>query len=92
MVREGADRQEMHERLRQHSMRAWEAIHKDEPNPLIDLLCADTAILKFLQPSRIRTMLEVETYLGLAPQKAADFASQIRNKFTSSETSEESGS
>jgi adenylosuccinate lyase len=89
LVREGADRQEMHERLRQHSMRAWESIHAGEPNPLIDLLCADTAILKFLQPSRIRTMLEIDTYIGLAPQKAIDLASQIRHKFISPEPSEE---
>lgn len=90
LVSEGANRQEMHERLRQHSMRAWEAIRSGDPNPLIELLCADTAILKHLQPSRIRSLLEIQTYLGLAPQKAADFALQIRQKFIASETLEES--
>jgi adenylosuccinate lyase len=90
LVHEGANRQEMHEQLRHHSMRAWEAIRSGNPNPLIDLLCADTTLLKYLQPSRIRSLMEVQTYLGFAPQKAADFAQQIRQKFIASETSDES--
>lgn len=90
LVQEGANRQEMHERLRQHSMRAWEAIRSGSANPLIDMLCTDTALLKFLQPTRIRSLMEIQSYLGLAPQKAADLAHQIRQRFTSSETSDES--
>jgi adenylosuccinate lyase len=90
LVHEGANRQEMHERLRQHSMRAWEAIRSGNPNPLVDLLCGDTALLKYLQPTRIRSLMEIQTYLGLAPQKAEDFAAQIRHKFIASESLEES--
>jgi adenylosuccinate lyase len=89
LVQQGADRQEMHERLRQHSMRAWEAIRNGNTNPLIDLLCADTALLKYLQPTRIRSLMEIQTYLGLAPQKATEFALQIRHKFIAPETSDE---
>ncbi len=90
LVHEGANRQEMHERLRQHSMRAWEAIRNGNPNPLIDLLCADTTLLKYLQPTRIRSLMEIQTYLGLAPQKATEFAAQIQHKFVASELLEES--
>jgi adenylosuccinate lyase len=90
LVQEGANRQEMHERLRQHCMRAGEAIRSGSANPLIDMLCTDTTLLKFLQPTRIRSLMEIQSYLGLAPQKAADFALQIRQRFTSSETSDES--
>jgi adenylosuccinate lyase len=89
LVREGANRQEMHERLRQHSMRAKETIRNGNPNPLIDLLSADTALLKYLQPTQIRSLMEIKTYLGFAPQKADDFALQIRKKFSVSETSDE---
>ena len=90
LVQEGANRQEMHERLRKHSIRAWDAIRSGSANPLIDMLCTDTALLKFLQPTRIRSLMEIQSYLGLAPQKAADLALQIKQRFTSSETSDES--
>ena len=33
LVRAGADRQHMHERLRQHSLKAWESIKAGRPNP-----------------------------------------------------------
>jgi len=89
LVKEGADRQEMHERLRQHSMRAWEAIREGGANPLIDSLCTDTTFLKYLQPTQIRSLLEVTTYLGLAPEKAKAFATQIQNKFKDPEPAEE---
>jgi adenylosuccinate lyase len=90
LIKEGADRQEMHERLRLHSMRAWETMQEGNPNPLIDLLCSDTALLKYLQPAQIRGLLEVSTYLGLAPEKAKNLASLIQNKFKEPETTAES--
>ena len=37
----GADRQVMHERLRAHSMQAWNRVTKGEPNPLYELIRAD---------------------------------------------------
>lgn len=89
LVKADADRQEMHERLRQHSMRAWEVIREGNPNPLIDLLCSDTTLLKYLQPSQIRSLLEVRTYLGLAPEKSKAFAAQIQNKFIETESTED---
>jgi adenylosuccinate lyase len=81
LVRAGADRQEMHELVREHSMRAWEALAKDETNPLVESLCADTAILGYLQPTRIRELMAIESYTGLAPERARDIAQQIVDKF-----------
>jgi adenylosuccinate lyase len=83
LVQSGADRQQMHERLRQHSQRAWEALLRGEPNPLADSLCADTAILKYLQPVKVRSLLDVQSYMGLGPEKARRYSSQIREKFAS---------
>jgi adenylosuccinate lyase len=81
LVRAGADRQEMHENLKEHSMRAWEAIGKGEASPLIESLCADTAILGNLQPTRIRELMKIESYVGLAPERAREIAKQIQEKF-----------
>ncbi len=43
LVHAGADRQEMHERLREHAMRAWSEIQAGQPNLLADTVCDDPA-------------------------------------------------
>jgi adenylosuccinate lyase len=78
LVRAGADRQAMHARLREHSFAALEVVRAGGPNPLADRLASDTSILHYLQPARIRGLLEAETYLGLAPARAREMASLIR--------------
>jgi adenylosuccinate lyase len=87
LVREGADRQEMHERLRQHSMSAWKAVQEGKANPISDLLASDTTLLKFLQPARVRALLNAENYVGQAPARARHMAERIRTRLTSAETS-----
>jgi len=85
LVREGADRQLMHERLREHSMVAWETIGQGLPNPLADHLSADTTLLKYLQPARLRELLQADSYVGLAPQRARSMAESIRKRFPPAE-------
>jgi hypothetical protein len=70
-------------------MNAWETIREGNPNPLVDSLTTDTALLKYLQPTHIRSLLEVSTYLGLAPEKAQSFAQRIYTKFVDQETNDE---
>ncbi len=72
----------MHERLRQHSMSAWETYQTKGKNPLKGLLSKDTALLKHLQPARIRKLLDASTYVGLAPVRAKEMAARIRGRFT----------
>ena len=80
LVRSGADRQEMHERLRQHSMNAWESIEDDKPNLLSDALAADTALLRYIQPARIRELIDASSYTGLASEAARALALRIRER------------
>ncbi|PWH20102.1 MAG: adenylosuccinate lyase [Anaerolineae bacterium] len=65
----GASRQEMHEVLRQLSMRAWEALQHSGENPLIELICQETAVLKYLSQERLSKLMSVENYVGDAPQR-----------------------
>ena len=67
LVRAGADRQAMHERIRAHSMTAWAALERGEPNPLPDLLSADEAITTYLPPAQVREALDARGYIGDAP-------------------------
>jgi adenylosuccinate lyase len=82
LVRAGADRQEMHERLRQHSLSAWDAVRDDKPNPLFDQLASDTALLHYLQPARIRELLDASTYVGLAPELARATVTRIQERLS----------
>jgi adenylosuccinate lyase len=78
LVKAGADRQAMHERLRQHSLSAWPAIHSGAPNPLIDLLSSDEILLAYLPTDEIRRLMDAGVHLGDAPQRALALAKQIR--------------
>jgi len=81
LVRAGADRGTMHERLRLHSLNAWESIQTGRENPLQEVLSQDTTLLRYLQPAQIRELLDVSSYQGLAPQRAKEFAVNILARF-----------
>ena len=85
LVMEGADRQEMHEHLREHSLKAWQALQEGQVNPLRDQLAQDTAVLKYLQPGQIRDLLEARSYVGNAPQRARAMAQRITARYGSEE-------
>jgi adenylosuccinate lyase len=81
LVKAGADRQAMHERLRQHSLSAWPAVQSGAPNPLVDLLSSDEILLAYLPADEIRRLMDAEAHLGEAPQRALSLASHIRSLF-----------
>jgi len=78
LVRAGADRQQMHELLRQQSLKAWDAVKAGRPNPLAASLAADPALLAHLQPARLRELMDARAYVGTAPERAAALAGEIR--------------
>ena len=78
LSRLGADRQQMHERLRGHSLAAWSAVQAGEPNPLAELLCRDEQILRWLSVAALRDLLVADQHLGDAPQRARQLAQTIR--------------
>ena len=78
LVTLGADRQEMHERIREHSMIAWQAVERNEPNPLFDLLVADSRMEDYLPPQSTRQVLESGVSVGDAPDRCREFASIVR--------------
>ena len=80
LVKAGADRQRMHELLRQHSMAAWEAVRAGRPNPLADRLAADPRFTAYLPPGRIRALLDAAGYVGDAPERARALAGEIRRR------------
>ncbi len=81
-VRAGADRQIMHERLREQSLKAWSAISSGQPNPLPGALAGDTQILRFIQPARLKDLMQAEAYTGTAAERAREIANAIRVRLT----------
>ncbi len=75
----GADRQEMHEHLRQHALAAWDEVQKGQANPLTGLLMAEPAFTRFLKPQEIMDLMRVEDYVGDAPERALKLAGEIRS-------------
>jgi len=86
LVRAGADRQEVHERLRQHSLAAWEAVQAGKPNPLLNQLTTDTVLLRYAQPARMRDLLDVRGYVGQAPERARTLARTLRQRLGAAES------
>ncbi|HEY3290636.1 MAG TPA: adenylosuccinate lyase [Anaerolineae bacterium] len=74
LVKAGADRQQMHELIRGHSLAAWAALNSGSPNPLIDALCADPVVCQYMSASEARTLLDASDYVGDAPQRARALA------------------
>jgi len=74
----GADRQEMHERIRQNAMAAWEAVQRGEDNPLADLLAADVEITRHLPSDAVRRLMAEGAGVGDAPERSRALARTIR--------------
>jgi adenylosuccinate lyase len=78
LVKAGADRQEMHELIRQHSMAAWEAIQSGEMNPLVDMLTHDQMVLRYLSAEQVWALMDAGGYVGDAAIRARALAKEIR--------------
>ena len=79
-VQAGADRQALHEVIREHSMAAWRALQKGEANPLVDWLATDQRMTRFVPAHRVRQLLDARAYVGDAPTRAAEMAQQIKTQ------------
>ncbi len=78
LARRGADRQAMHEVIREHALAAWGAMQAGEENPLPQRLSEDERVRRYLDPARVRELLEAGAHVGDAPQRARALAAEIR--------------
>jgi len=78
LVKAGADRQEMHELIREHSQTAWAAVQSGQANPLATLLAKDRAINRWLPEGKIAELLGVRAHTGDAADRALNFAAELR--------------
>jgi adenylosuccinate lyase len=79
LVRRGADRQEMHEVIREHALAAWAALQSagEKANPLLELLSGDERIRRHMSTDEVMALLDASLYIGDAPQRARALADQL---------------
>jgi adenylosuccinate lyase len=80
LVQAGANRQEMHERLRKYAILAWETIQLGRSNPLKKYVIEDTIFNNFLSNDQIDIIFNIDGYVGIAPARAHQLAELIRSK------------
>jgi adenylosuccinate lyase len=80
LVKAGADRQEMHERIRSNAMQAWEVVRRGEENPLVALLCQDVELTEYLSEQELHVLMNAKSHLGDAPARARAMAKMIRGE------------
>ncbi len=78
-VKNGANRQEMHEILREHSMRVYEEMAKTGENRLFKNLGNDKAILEYLTKAEIENLTNYKKHIGLSEKKSKLMISKIKN-------------
>lgn len=76
----GADRQLMHEILRQQAISAWSEVQSGRSNPLIENLTKATELLEWISADEIRQLADLNNYTGFARQHALNLVSEIRSQ------------
>ena len=75
-VKRGGNRQELHERIREHSMAASLVIKRDGgENDLLDRIASDSTF--GVSRKELDDILKPEKYVGRAPQQTADFLREV---------------
>jgi adenylosuccinate lyase len=75
-VKKGGDRQQLHEKLREHSIAAAKAVKEEGlPNDLIDRICADPAFQ--LERSEIEAVLKPIHFTGRSVEQVEEFVQNV---------------
>ena len=74
-VKKGGDRQELHERIRVHSMEAGRVVKEEgKPNDLIERIVADEAFQ--LSMDEVQKILKPENFIGRADKQVEEFVAE----------------
>lgn len=77
--KQGANRQEMHELIREHSLKAWAEVQAGKPNTLADMLSDDQVVRSYLNKEEILATLDARHYIGDSAERTRRVADQARS-------------
>lgn len=80
LVKKGANRQEVHEIIRENSMLAWNRVSKGEKNNVVNLLLNDKRVLKYISKEEIGRFFNPKEYLGIAKERTKKFLRKLKKK------------
>jgi adenylosuccinate lyase len=79
----GADRQQMHEVIREHAMAAWQDIQRGAvESGLPERLAQDSRVGIYLSREELRALFEINEHIGDAPERARALVEQVRQTLT----------
>ena len=88
-VKSGGDRQDLHERIRRHSMDAGRRVKQEgAANDLLDRIAADPAF--GLGQADLDKLLDASLYIGRSPQQVEEYLAEFVEPLLTSETDIES--
>ncbi len=77
-VKKGGDRQELHEKIREHSMEAGKVVKiEGKPNDLIQRIAADASF--GLSAKELENIMDAKNFVGRAPQQTEEFIENYVN-------------
>jgi adenylosuccinate lyase len=76
-VKAGADRQQMHEKLRELAISSWEVVQEGQANPLVDHLKADVLIQNYISADDLLELTQITHYTGIAEGRSRTMGKNI---------------
>ncbi len=76
-VRNGGDRQKLHDLLRKLSLKAWESVRSGGENPLPRLVRGEPEVTRLVPPEKLEELFDVSTYVGAAPALAREVSRDV---------------
>ncbi|MDO4941643.1 MAG: adenylosuccinate lyase [Lachnospiraceae bacterium] len=77
-VKAGGDRQELHEKIRQHSMAAGRVVKVEgKENDLLERIAADPAFGMTME--QLEAIMEPKNFVGRAPEQTEEFVAEVVN-------------
>jgi adenylosuccinate lyase len=75
-VKAGGDRQELHEKIRTHSMAAGRVVKEEgKPNDLLERIAADPSFNMNME--QLQAIMKPENFVGRAPQQVEEFIAEV---------------
>ena len=78
--KKGADRQKMHEVIREESLKAWVSVQEGKENPLKKALMNNEEILSYLSKEEIEKYLDASGYTGDAERRTEMVLERAKNR------------
>ena len=77
LVKKGANRQEIHEVIRENSMLAWENVSEGKENNLVELLSRDKRIIKYIPAKNVKNYFDPTKHIGNAKERTGRFLEKL---------------